>query len=182
MLQYQQFLASAHHSMRAGCAWVSTWSVHPIVRDARRTLAVATPRHRRCRSSPARGLSAHRLAEGFAVALDGLSADVDWLALPDVLAPDIGALDLALAQSLPHYRHVRTRATVLARHEHAGTKRWLKASRLTNPHVVQCLWSLRVPSSSAETLKPATNNWPHTVRSSLSSHVTLTRMLLPAPH
>lgn len=40
----------------------------------------------------------------------------------------------------------------------------------------------RVLSSSAETLEPAINNWPHTVRWSLSSHVTLTRMLQPAPH
>lgn len=60
--------------------------------------------------------------EGFAVALDDVGADVDSLALLDVLAPDIIKLDLALVQSLPHYHQARTWTAVLAHHEHAGAQ------------------------------------------------------------
>lgn len=58
--------------------------------------------------------------DGFAFALDDVGADLNSLALLDVLAPDVIKLDLALVQSQPHYRQARTWAAVLAHHEHAG--------------------------------------------------------------
>jgi EAL domain-containing protein (putative c-di-GMP-specific phosphodiesterase class I) len=58
--------------------------------------------------------------DGFSFALDDVGADLDSLALLDVLAPDVIKLDLALVQSQPHYRQARTWAAVLAHHEHAG--------------------------------------------------------------
>lgn len=59
-------------------------------------------------------------SEGFAIALDDVGADLDSLALLDVLAPDVIKLDLALVQSRPHFQQARTWAAVLAHHEHAG--------------------------------------------------------------
>lgn len=58
--------------------------------------------------------------EGFAIALDDVGADLNALALLDVLAPDVIKLDLTLVQSRPHYQQARTWAAVLAHHERAG--------------------------------------------------------------
>jgi EAL domain-containing protein (putative c-di-GMP-specific phosphodiesterase class I) len=58
--------------------------------------------------------------DGFAVALDDVGANLDSLALLDVIAPDVIKLDLALVQSRPRYQQARTWAAVLAHHERAG--------------------------------------------------------------
>lgn len=58
--------------------------------------------------------------EGFAIALDDVGADMNALALLDVLAPDVIKLDLTVVQSRPHYQQARTWAAVLAHHERAG--------------------------------------------------------------
>lgn len=58
--------------------------------------------------------------EGFAVALDDVGADMNALALLDVLAPDVIKLDLTLVQSQPRYHQARTWAAILAHHESAG--------------------------------------------------------------
>lgn len=58
--------------------------------------------------------------EGFAIALDDVGADLNALAMLDVLAPDVIKLDMSLVQSQPHYQQARTWAAVLAHHERAG--------------------------------------------------------------
>ncbi|MDP9165199.1 MAG: EAL domain-containing protein [Actinomycetota bacterium] len=58
--------------------------------------------------------------DGFAVALDDVGANLDSLALLDVISPDVIKLDLALVQSRPRYQQARTWAAVLAHHERAG--------------------------------------------------------------
>lgn len=60
--------------------------------------------------------------EGFAIALDDVGADMNALALLDVLAPDVIKLDMTLVQSRPHYEQARTWAAVLAHHERAGAR------------------------------------------------------------
>jgi EAL domain-containing protein (putative c-di-GMP-specific phosphodiesterase class I)/DICT domain-containing protein len=60
--------------------------------------------------------------EGFAIALDDVGADMNALALLDVLAPDVIKLDMSLVQSRPHYEQARTWAAVLAHHERAGAR------------------------------------------------------------
>ncbi|MBJ7387673.1 MAG: EAL domain-containing protein, partial [Mycolicibacterium sp.] len=60
--------------------------------------------------------------EGFAIALDDVGADMNALALLDVLAPDVIKLDMSLVQSRPHYDQARTWAAVLAHHERAGAR------------------------------------------------------------
>jgi EAL domain-containing protein (putative c-di-GMP-specific phosphodiesterase class I) len=59
-------------------------------------------------------------ADGFAIALDDVGANVASLALLDVIAPDIIKLDMGVVQSLPRYQQARTWAAVLAHHERAG--------------------------------------------------------------
>jgi EAL domain-containing protein (putative c-di-GMP-specific phosphodiesterase class I) len=59
-------------------------------------------------------------ADGFAVAFDDVGANLDSLALLDVICPDVIKLDLAIVQSLPRYQQARTWAAVLDHHERAG--------------------------------------------------------------
>jgi EAL domain-containing protein (putative c-di-GMP-specific phosphodiesterase class I) len=59
-------------------------------------------------------------ADGFAVAFDDVGANLDSLALLDVICPDVIKLDLAVVQSQPRYQQARTWAAVLDHHERAG--------------------------------------------------------------
>lgn len=59
-------------------------------------------------------------ADGFAVAFDDVGANLDSLALLDVVCPDVIKLDLGVVQSLPAYQQARTWALVLDHHERAG--------------------------------------------------------------
>lgn len=78
--------------------------------------------------------------EGFAIALDDVGADLDSLALLDVLAPDVIKLDLALVQSRPHFEQARTWAAVLAHHEHAGAH--VLAEGIETAEHLQRAWAL----------------------------------------
>ncbi|MCV7177961.1 sensor domain-containing phosphodiesterase [Mycolicibacterium sphagni] len=59
-------------------------------------------------------------ADGFAVAFDDVGANLESLALLDVVCPEIIKLDLALVQSLSRYHQARTWSAVLDHHERAG--------------------------------------------------------------
>ena len=77
-------------------------------------------------------------ADGFAVAFDDVGANLDSLALLDVICPDVIKLDLAIVQSLPRYQQARTWAAVLDHHERGRrdrTRRGHRNRRTPRPRV-----------------------------------------------
>ena len=105
-------------------------------------------------------------ADGFAVAFDDVGANLDSLALLDVICPDVIKLDLALVQSLPRYQQARTWAAVLDHHERAGAT-MLAEGIETAEHLDR---AMALGANLGQGFRfgrpaPLTTNRPHAVRS-----------------